>query len=99
MNRTEDKEATQNIIVDMIVQLTNKKWESLPDYKITFSFKDVPVSVTDTQLKASAVDEIDNLYQKKTTLRLNDKDDKPVILDAEEIAGIKITEFIIKRGE
>lgn len=94
----EMKEATQNVLVTLFLSLacTEKKQY---DLKMTMAFKDVPVSVTDEKLKGSAVDELDKIYQGQKTLRLLDENDKPVLLDAEDIKSIVVTNFLIKRGE
>lgn len=92
------KEATQNILVTMFIGLTGTE-QRHGAFKMTIAFKDVPVSVTDDRLKGSAVDELDKVYQEQKTLRLLTEDDKPAILDAEDIKSIIVNDFLIKRGE
>lgn len=92
------KEATQNILVTMFLNITGTEKKN-GDFKMSIAFKDVPVSVTDERLKGSAVDELDKVYQEQKTLHLFTEDDKPVLLGTEDIKSIIVTDFLIKRGE
>ena len=92
------KEATQNVLVTLFLRTTCTE-QKHDTFKMTMSFKDVPVSVTDERLKGSAIDELDKVYQAQKTLRLLTEDDKPAILDAEDVKSIIVDDFLIKRGE
>lgn len=92
------KEATQNVLVTLFLSITGTE-QKQSAFKMAMSFKDVPVSVTDERLKGSAIDELDKVYQAQKTLRLLTEDDKPAILDAEDVKSIIVDDFLIKRGE
>lgn len=92
------KEATQNVLVTLFLSITGTE-QKQSAFKMPMSFKDVPVSVTDARLKGSAIDELDKVYQAQRTLRLLTEDDKPAILDAEDVKSIIVDDFLIKRGE
>ena len=92
------KEATQNVLVTLFLSTISTE-QKHGAFKMVMAFQDVPVSVTDERLKSSAVDELDKVYQAQKTLRLLTEDDKPVILDAEDVKSIIVNDFLIKRGE
>ena len=92
------KEATQNVLVTLFLSTIGTE-QKHGAFKMVMAFQDVPVSVTDERLKSSAVDELDKVYQAQKTLRLLTEDDKPVILDAEDVKSIIVNDFLIKRGE
>lgn len=92
------KEATQNVLVTLFLSIAGTE-QKQGAFKMTMSFKDVPASVTDERLKGSAIDELDKVYQAQKTLRLLTEDDKPAILDAEDVKSIIVNDFLIKRGE
>lgn len=92
------KEATQNVLVTLFLSIIGTE-QKQSTFKMTMSFKDVPVSVTDERLKGSAIDELDKVYQAQRTLRLLTEDDSPAILDAEDVKSIIVDDFLIKRGE
>lgn len=92
------KEATQNVLVTLFLSTTGTG-QGHGAFKMVMAFQDVPVSVTDERLKSSAVDELDKVYQAQKTLRFLTEDDKPVILDAEDVKSIIVNDFLIKRGE
>ena len=92
------KEATQNVLVTLFLSTTGTE-QKHGAFKMVMAFQDVPVSVADERLKSSAVDELDKVYQAQKTLRLLTEDDKPAILDAEDVKSIIVNDFLIKRGE
>lgn len=92
------KEATQNVLVTLFLSIAGTE-QKQGAFKMVIAFKDVPVSTADERLKGSAVDELDKVYQAQRTLRLLTEDDKPAILDAEDVKSIIVNDFLIKRGE
>ena len=92
------KEATQNVLVTLFLSTTGTE-QKHGTFKMVMAFQDVPVSATDERLKSLAVDELDKVYQAQKTLRLLTDDDKPAILDAEDVKRIIVNDFLIKRGE
>lgn len=92
------KEATQNVLVTLFLDIAGTE-QKHGAFKMVMAFQDAPVSATDERLKGSAVDELDKVYQAQKTLRLLTEDDKPAILDAEDVKSIIVNDFLIKRGE
>lgn len=68
-------------------------------YSMGFTFNKVPVSASDKAIEASVVDEIENIYTKKQTIRALDPDKRVCIFDAEDIGFITVEKVKITRGD
>jgi hypothetical protein len=100
MNREDEnlKEATVSVSTDIDVTFHFKSGGH-GTYSMGFAFNKVPVSASDKAIEASVVDEIENIYIKKQTIRAADSDKKTCIFDTEDISFIAIEKVQITRGD
>lgn len=100
MNREDEnlKEAVTAVSVDVDVTFHFKSGGH-GAYSMSFAFNEVPVSASDREIESSVIDEIENIYIKKQTIRAASPDKKPCIFDAENIGFIAVEKVQITRGD
>jgi len=100
MNRDEEnlKEATVSVSTNIDVAFHFKSGGH-GTYSMGFTFSEVPVSASDRAIESSVIDEIENIYSKRQTIRAADPDKKTCIFDAEDIGFITIEKVQITRGD
>ena len=68
-------------------------------YSMGFAFNKVPVSASDKAIESSVIDELENIYTKKQTIRAYNSNKKICIFDAEDIGFIIVEKIQLTRGD